>query len=87
MFEGFCESSEAAAVSRVFGDLAVKSKHQCPKCASTEVVLLTGSSVFASIYGRNSLVEKFACTNCGFLEEYLVDRKELAELKQKHLRG
>jgi hypothetical protein len=65
----------------------MRTRHQYPKCSSTQVALLTGSSVFTSVDGRNSLVEKCTCTDCGFIEECLVDKKELDDLNRKYLKN
>lgn len=61
----------------------MKTSRQCPKCSSKQVVLLA-SNLASKIYrSEPSAVERYACTDCGFIEEYLVDAKELTELKKK----
>ena len=66
----------------------MRSSGHCPKCASTQVVLLGGATFNSKVYpfGHEdtgySTVGRYACTDCGFVEEYLVDQDELAELKK-----
>jgi hypothetical protein len=33
-------------------------------------------------YGNYSTVEKYACTDCGYVEVYLADPEEIRELKK-----
>lgn len=66
----------------------MKTSNKCPKCSSTQVVLLGGTTFSSKIYPtpgvtEYSLVARYACTDCGYVEEYLVDPDELAELKGK----
>lgn len=66
----------------------MKTNKRCPKCESTQIVQLAGESFMSKIYPFGlhdtgySRISRFACTDCGFVEEYLVDPEELAELKQ-----
>ena len=66
----------------------MKTSHQCPKCSSKQVVRLAGQTFMTKVYptgasrSNYSLVDKYACTDCGYVEEYLADPEELAELKQ-----
>jgi len=67
----------------------MKETHQCPKCKSKEIVMLAGETFMTKVYpfGKDdsgySMVAKYACTECGFVEEYLTDQEELADLKKK----
>jgi ssDNA-binding Zn-finger/Zn-ribbon topoisomerase 1 len=65
----------------------MKTNHQCPKCSSNQVVLLAGQQFGSKVYPRpsydnRSIVEKYACTDCGYVEQYLVDAQEMADLKK-----
>lgn len=66
----------------------MKSSQECPKCRSGNVALLGGTTFNSQIYpfGHNdtgySLVARYACVECGFVEEYLVDPSELAALRK-----
>jgi predicted Zn-ribbon and HTH transcriptional regulator len=67
----------------------MKESHQCPKCKSKEIVMLASGNFMTKVYpfGKDdtgySMVAKYACTECGYVEEYLVDQEELAEIKSK----
>jgi predicted nucleic-acid-binding Zn-ribbon protein len=66
----------------------MKSSGQCPKCESKQVVLLGGVTFNSKVYPFGlddtgySTVARYACTDCGYVEEYLVDPKELSDLKK-----
>ncbi len=65
----------------------MKKTGQCPKCGSKQVVLILGQSFGTKVYPRAteanySTVEKYACTDCGYLETYLADQDEIAELRK-----
>ncbi|TFH36429.1 MAG: hypothetical protein E4G99_04995 [Anaerolineales bacterium] len=66
----------------------MKSSRQCPKCSSSQVVQLGGVTFNSKVYPSGfedtsySLVARYACTDCGYVEEYLEDPKELAHLKK-----
>jgi len=65
----------------------MKKTHQCPKCSSNQVVMLLGSVFGEKVYprtqyGNYSDVEKYACTDCGYVEVYLADQQEIATLKK-----
>jgi len=67
----------------------MKISQQRPKCSSRQVILLSGGDFMTKVYPtassrpEYSLVVKYACTDCGYVEEYLADPQELAELKGK----
>lgn len=67
----------------------MKETHQCPKCKSKEIVMLAGENFMTKVYpfGKRdsgySMVAKFACTECGYIEEYFAEQEELDELKSK----
>jgi predicted nucleic-acid-binding Zn-ribbon protein len=67
----------------------MKQSQQCPKCKSIEIVMLAGQSFMTKVYpfGKGdtgySMVAKYACTECGYVEVYLVDQKELTDLRNK----
>jgi ribosomal protein S27AE len=65
----------------------MKTTKKCPKCGSDQVVMLLGQSFGTKIYPRESYantssVERYACTDCGYLETFLADRDEIEELKK-----
>lgn len=66
----------------------MKSTQKCPKCNSTQIILLGGVTFNTKVYPYGmddtgySKVARFACTDCGYVEEYLSDEQELAQLKQ-----
>lgn len=64
----------------------MKKTGQCPKCSSSQVVQLAGQVFSTKVYPRSSYgnisdVEKYACTDCGYVETYLVEQAELDGLK------
>jgi transposase-like protein len=67
---------------------AMKKNHTCPKCASTNVVSTMDQPFYTKVYPRpafenSSIVERYVCTDCGYLETYLVEDEELTELKKR----
>lgn len=65
----------------------MKTSGKCPKCASDQVVMVINQSFGTKIYPRDSYanissVKRYVCTDCGYLETYLVDQDELAGLKK-----
>jgi predicted nucleic-acid-binding Zn-ribbon protein len=67
----------------------MKTSSECPKCGSSEIAQLGGVTFNTKVYpfGHEdtgySKVGRYACTDCGFVETYLVDPEELANLKNK----
>ena len=67
----------------------MKDSQHCPKCKSSQVVMLAGKTFLTKVYPFGfedtgySMVAKYACTGCGFIEVYLVDPQELVDLKKK----
>ena len=65
----------------------MKTTGKCPKCGSDQVVMLYGQDFGTKIYPRPrnaniSTVARYTCTDCGYLETYLIDRDELKALKE-----
>ncbi len=65
----------------------MKKTRKCPKCSSNQVVMLLGQTFGTKVYprpkyGNYSTVEKYACTDCGYVEVYLADPEEIKELKK-----
>lgn len=66
----------------------MKDNGQCPRCSSKEVALLGGRTYMSKVYVRPdptsdfSEVAKYACTDCGYVMEHLIDPEELAALKE-----
>ncbi len=54
---------------------------KCPKCGSKEVYLRQYKSV--EIFEGVGEMDKYACMDCGYSEEYVVDKQDLQKVKQK----
>ena len=65
----------------------------CPKCKSTDIFMndMSGGKRGARNFigfGHFSQVkvQSYVCGTCGFVEEYAVDSKELAKVKEKGIK-
>ena len=62
----------------------MKKTGKCPKCTSTQVIPLQNKPWYTKVYRSDySLILRYACLDCGYVEEYLTDPDELAELRKK----
>ena len=66
----------------------------CPKCRSQKIMTLPGwtgshgSGQYLRMYGfhllsANIKFNRYVCENCGYIEEWVADPKELETLKKK----
>lgn len=70
----------------------MKMNHQCPKCGSSDVILIPGKS---GPYGAGNniqvgmtvlsavLVNRYVCCDCGYSEEW-IDKEDIQALKKKY---
>lgn len=71
----------------------MKSTHRCPKCGSGDVIRVPGN---AHRYLANSIcitrfawvrripVDRFVCSDCGYVENWVADRDGLKKIKQAY---
>ena len=74
------------------GGIAMKTKRICPKCNSTDILMVPGK---AGAYGVGNniqvgwsnfsavLVNRYVCCDCGYSEEW-IDKEDIAALKKKY---
>ena len=70
----------------------MKNKRICPKCNSTDILLVPGKAG-AYGYGNNIqtgmtvfsavLVHRYICCSCGYSEEW-IDKEDIQKLKKKY---
>ncbi len=68
----------------------MKNSGKCPKCGSTAISRKRGSPVLNS-WSRISInltsldvwVSKYICTDCGFVEEWIDNQKDLLKFKDR----
>ncbi|MBR5266994.1 MAG: hypothetical protein IKU20_02215 [Lachnospiraceae bacterium] len=70
----------------------MKMKNRCPKCGSSDIILVPGK---AGAYGVGNniqigltvlsavLVNRYVCCDCGYSEEW-IDKDDLQALKRKY---
>ena len=70
----------------------MKNKRICPKCNSTDILLVPGK---AGAYGSGNniqtgmtifsavLVHRYVCCSCGYSEEW-IDKEDIQKLKKKY---
>ena len=70
----------------------MKNKRICPKCNSTDILLVPGK---AGAYGSGNniqtgmtifsavLVHRYVCCSCGYSEEW-IDKEDIQKLKRKY---
>ena len=70
----------------------MKNKRICPKCNSTDILLVPGK---AGAYGSGNsiqtgmtifsavLVHRYICCSCGYSEEW-IDKEDIQKLKKKY---
>jgi Zn ribbon nucleic-acid-binding protein len=72
----------------------MKNTTKCPKCESTDILHIPGQ-VEKLGFGNNIpvgrfttwshvKVSRFLCVNCGFSEEWVVDKEGMQRLKKKY---
>lgn len=67
--------------------------HRCPKCGSDEILRIPGTNEVHGV-GNNIpvsklvrhaiLVTRYACTNCGFCEEWIDAPQDMERLKERY---
>ncbi|MGM9642123.1 MAG: hypothetical protein ACI3XI_02825 [Eubacteriales bacterium] len=72
---------------------AVKNAHYCPKCASTDILIVPGT---AGAYGMGNNIQtgltnlsavpvnRYVCCSCGYSEEW-IDKEDIPKLKKKYV--
>lgn len=70
----------------------MKNKRICPKCNSTDILLVPGK---AGAYGSGNniqtgmtifsavLIHRYVCCSCGYSEEW-IDKEDIQKLKKKY---
>ena len=67
----------------------MKSAGICPKCSSKDIVIIGGSEkapfnrITLSFLLGNIWIVKYICSNCGFIEEWVENEKDLEKVKKK----
>jgi predicted RNA-binding Zn-ribbon protein involved in translation (DUF1610 family) len=68
----------------------MKNSGKCPKCGSTAIARKRGSPVLNSwfrisvnITSLDIWVTKFICTECGFVEDWIENEKDLKRFKER----
>jgi hypothetical protein len=68
----------------------MKSRGQCIKCNSDEVVVVPGRA--GNVYDQNCIgtgffssveISRYLCCNCGYSEEWVEDKSALEKIKKK----
>ena len=71
----------------------MKNSKQCPKCSSKKIIRIPGK-VGAFGVGNNILmgafvfnavkITRYLCSNCGFSEEWIDEKKDIEKLEKKY---
>ncbi|MCK4997638.1 hypothetical protein KAS08_05010 [Candidatus Pacearchaeota archaeon] len=71
----------------------MKNSKQCPKCSSKKIIripgkvggfgvgnnIMLGATVFSAVK-----ITRYLCSNCGFSEEWIDEKKDIEKLKEKY---
>jgi len=69
---------------------------QCPKCHSTDIIRIPGrrgpgageagnNVVIGLTFSSAVLVTQYVCCNCGFVEQWIDDPKDIAKIEAHYL--
>ena len=61
----------------------MKTTKKCTKCGSSDIVRTLGPRPYPAFW-KAVKVSRYVCTSCGFIEDWIDEKKDMAKLKKEH---